>query len=164
VNGPYAAMWASFFGVQAARLGVMPQELYAKFAPRIVAEVPKGELADQGLSQNARGSFNPQTNTVALLKGADLSTFLHESGHFFLEAMHSIASQPDAPQPIKDDLATFLKWSGVEGGLERWNAMTLDESAPTTRTSPAASRRTCSKARPRTSSCRACSSASAPGC
>jgi hypothetical protein len=41
VNAPYAAMWASFFGVQAARLGVMPQELYAKFAPRIVAETSR---------------------------------------------------------------------------------------------------------------------------
>jgi hypothetical protein len=31
------------------------------------------------------------------LKNADLSTFLHESGHFYLEVLADIASQPNAP-------------------------------------------------------------------
>lgn len=282
VNAPYSALWSAFFGVQAARVGVMPRELYDRFAPKIVAQTSAGALLDQdvplkqtgrpvprtedeyiaainpegkrlseqdvpavslkdleamavpngstkvrsqrikggktvavwrtklgdaiatvdgqtvgyiapssydatlahvakefqgrgignllsrtyrasnpyaptgGLTEAGertarstfrylrdrgyleaptlkqgevevtRGSFNPQTNTVALLKAADLSTFLHESGHFFLEVMHDLASQPDAPQQIKDDFATFLKWTGVESA-EAWGDMTLDQ-------------------------------------
>jgi hypothetical protein len=40
-----------------------------------------------------RGRFNPDTLTVTLLKGADLSTFLHESGHFFLEVQFDLAAK-----------------------------------------------------------------------
>lgn len=247
VNGPYAAMWASFFGVQAARLGVTPQDLFERFAPRIVAQTPAGALLDQfvplrqaltfkptrsetwddgtvvefgaspfpalprkvdlptgrhtpkdatvrisdlhstqheitrnglekprddsyglpfvvhsngvlyiqdghhRLAQQAfagettanvrlvdldalagrapytggtlrqsgaevtRGSFDPNTNTLALLKAADLSTFLHESGHFFLEVLADLAAQPDAPAAIVADMNAFLKWVGVTG-------------------------------------------------
>ncbi len=38
-----------------------------------------------------RGSFNPATNTIALYPKADLSTFLHESGHFFLNMQFNLA-------------------------------------------------------------------------
>jgi hypothetical protein len=41
----------------------------------------------------ARGSFNPATLQLTLLKNADLSTFLHESGHFFLEVQADLAGQ-----------------------------------------------------------------------
>lgn len=51
---------------------------------------------------------------ISLFEKADLSTFIHESGHFFLEVMGDIATSPDAPQQIKDDYATALKWLGVE--------------------------------------------------
>lgn len=111
VNAPYAALWSSFFGVQAARLGVMPKELFDRFAPRIVAHMPEGKVGV--LEQDARGSFDPQTNTVALLKAADLSTFLHESGHFFLEVMHGLSTQQDAPAALRADFDTFLRWTGV---------------------------------------------------
>ena len=61
-------------------------------------------------SEQNRGSFNPTTNTIALLKNADLSTFLHESGHYFLEVMGDIAAQPNAPTQIKQDMDELLKW------------------------------------------------------
>jgi hypothetical protein len=55
VNGPYAAMWANFFAVQAARLKVMPEDLFNQFAPRIVAQGPVSEsvLEQQGDRQQA---------------------------------------------------------------------------------------------------------------
>jgi len=57
-----------------------------------------------------RGAFIPDTHTIALLKGADLSTFLHESGHFFLKAMRDIAARPDAPEAIRQDMAVVGDW------------------------------------------------------
>ncbi|MCC7304772.1 MAG: ParB N-terminal domain-containing protein [Alphaproteobacteria bacterium] len=85
-------------------------------------------LIDQ-LEQEQRGSFNPETSMITLLKAADLSTFLHEAGHFFLETLNKMALDPNAPQEIKDDMKTFLKWSGA-GTVEQWNAMPLDQQRP----------------------------------
>lgn len=64
---------------------------------------------------------------INLLDSANLSTFLHESGHFFLEVMNHIASQPDAPAPLVDDMEAALRWMKIDGGIAAWNAMKLDE-------------------------------------
>jgi hypothetical protein len=79
--------------------------------------------------QGPRGTFNPQTLLVTLGENADLSTFLHESGHFFLEVMADLASQPGAPQQIVDDMAATMKWFGVPD-LATWNSYTLDQKRP----------------------------------
>lgn len=76
--------------------------------------------------QEQRGSFNPATSTITLLQAADLSTFLHESGHFFLETLGTLASDPNAPQQIKDDMQAALKWMGIDD-LETWKSMSLEE-------------------------------------
>ncbi len=73
-----------------------------------------------------RGTFNPQALLISLNENADLSTFLHESGHFFLEVMADLASRDNAPQQIKDDMAATLKWFGVPD-LATWNGYTLDQ-------------------------------------
>lgn len=72
------------------------------------------------------GDIKKNTPIITLLPNADLSTFLHESGHFYLEVLADMASQPDAPQAIQDDMAKVLKWFGVPD-LATWNAMTLDQ-------------------------------------
>ena len=89
------------------------------------------DMQDQGgeLTQGPRGTFNPQTLLLTLNENADLSTFLHESGHFFLEVMADLASQPNAPQQIKDDMAKTLAWFGVPD-LATWNSYTLDQKRP----------------------------------
>jgi hypothetical protein len=78
------------------------------------------------LNQGPRGTFNPQTLLIALGESADLSTFLHESGHFFLEVMADLASRPDAPQQVVDDMNRALAWFGVPD-LATWNTYTLDQ-------------------------------------
>lgn len=88
------------------------------------AELNQGEF-----EQGPRGTFNPQQLLITLNENADLSTFLHESGHFFLEVMADLASQPNAPQQIKDDMAKVLAWFGVPD-LATWNNYTLDEKRP----------------------------------
>lgn len=51
---------------------------------------------------------------IELLKGADRSTFLHETGHFMLEVMKDLASQDNIPDDIKKDAEILAKWLGVE--------------------------------------------------
>lgn len=65
--------------------------------------------------EQARGTYSPDQLLITLNANADLSTFLHESGHFFLEVMADLASQPNAPADIQDDMGKLLKWFGIKG-------------------------------------------------
>lgn len=49
--------------------------------------------------------------SIELLKEADLSTFLHESGHLYLEILKNLAK--DSPA-VQSDLDILLKWMGIE--------------------------------------------------
>ena len=66
---------------------------------------------------------------IGILQSADASTFLHESGHFFLEVTNDLASQPDAPAGMKQDMQTLYNWFNVKDA-DTWNNMTLDEKRP----------------------------------
>lgn len=51
---------------------------------------------------------------IGLTENANLSTFLHETGHFYLEMMGDLAADAGASQQVKDDYAAILQWFGVE--------------------------------------------------
>lgn len=67
------------------------------------------------LFQGQRAGFDPSTFTMSLLKGADLSSVIHEGAHFYLEALADLAGRDTAPQQIKDDFRTTLEWFGIMG-------------------------------------------------
>lgn len=62
--------------------------------------------------QTPRGFFNRDTNQITLTPKADLSTFLHESGHFFLEVMRGLRER-DAG--IDADLQSIERWAATQG-------------------------------------------------
>ncbi|MFC2752086.1 MAG: hypothetical protein ACFN9G_01850 [Cardiobacterium sp.] len=85
-----------------------------------------------------RGSFDPATNTIALLEKADLSTFIHELGHFFFESNIAIANQliardnaagggtlTDGEKQLINDVNALLSQANLD--LDTWNIMTLDQ-------------------------------------
>ena len=78
------------------------------------------------LNQQARGTYSPSTKTIALLKGANLSTFQHELGHFFLDTLTHMAAMPDAPAEVRADVAELFKWGGVTD-LTDWHTRTADQ-------------------------------------
>lgn len=84
-----------------------------------------------------RATYSPSQVLITLNENADLSSFLHESGHFFLEVMADLASQPDAPAGVVDDFNTFLKWAGVKGDE---NVGGADSGAPLAQTSDVSER------------------------
>jgi hypothetical protein len=80
-----------------------------------------------------RGSFQPESLTITLGKNANLSTFLHETGHFFLEMNTRLATQLAAQgeltpmqQRLLADNRVLLDWFGVQD-LNTWNALSLEE-------------------------------------
>ncbi len=79
-------------------------------------EVLAGDILFQG-GAAPRGQIQigpDRAMQISLFKGADLSTFLHESGHFFLEVYRDLATAEDAAPQLRSDLDALLKWFGVE--------------------------------------------------
>lgn len=94
---------------------------------------PEGELYQDTVA----GSFSPFRLEISLLAEANLSTFVHEVGHFFLTIYGSVALQLEqkqqagetltaGEQSIIDDMYTVLAQFGVPD-LATWAAMPLDE-------------------------------------
>lgn len=88
-------------------------------------------LFQRDRGQIAFGADISQTpSTISLLRAADLSTFIHETGHFFLEATFHMAGQANAPADIAADVSTILNWFEPGMTLAQWNGMSLEERRP----------------------------------
>ena len=119
---------------------------YAAFYPNQIKSATDNSGAfdagnDSILHQNTgtqRGAFDPSTNTIALLEKADLSTFIHELGHFYFETLTRIANDLRARDnaagggtltegeiQILKDVDTLIGKAGYT--LDDWNRMTLEE-------------------------------------
>lgn len=128
VNDTYATLQTAYTLQRAALIGMDPIEFHEQYGVKVVS----GQIGDGSLNQAGLGAFSPETNTIALLKGANLSTFLHESGHYFLNTDAKLAALPEAPESLRRDMNTVLDWLGVKGtqdstAIDRWHRMSLDE-------------------------------------
>jgi hypothetical protein len=97
-----------------------------------ISEGRKTAVFFQEMLQGERGFFNTKTNTMGLLKDADLSTYLHETGHYWLESMNNFVQRTEATPGLKKDFDELLNWFKVEGDspearLENWNKRTTNE-------------------------------------
>lgn len=109
-------------------------------------------LVANTLQQDQRGQIafandiTQQASIISMFKAADLSTFIHEGGHFFLEVQADLAAKisarisqgetvTDGERSIVDDFNTTLTWMGVKGSpelssIDTWYLMTADEKRP----------------------------------
>ena len=76
------------------------------------------EGGERGRIRLPAGGVADAQTVIELFDGADLSTVLHESAHFFLEVFTTLASDASAPADMQADLATIRKHLGNEG--ETW--------------------------------------------
>jgi len=90
--------------------------------PEVVAAFT-GQTFQQGETV-VRGMFDPQTNLIRLTEASDVSTFLHEAGHFFLQmerkynpgGMGEITKWfLENKKDITDEANAFIKESGGKG-------------------------------------------------
>ena len=125
------ALAAKEAGLQTVKAWVSP------INPQTGDPLKYGDLRayNQSAQRGPRASFNPATNTIALLQAADLSSFLHESGHFFLEVMTDMAASVqtyDADQltegerGVLRDVQALMQWFGLRD-LNEWAALDFEE-------------------------------------
>lgn len=113
---------------QPTKLAAVQQALdegYTTEAPGALREAMKrrsffqkylGQDLARGSIQFPPGGIERGTTIINLFETSDLSTFLHESGHFFLEAFAAIASDPTAPQSMRDDLTAIYQFLEADPG------------------------------------------------
>lgn len=112
-----------------------PEQIKSAVGNRGTFDPADANILNQRQAQGNRGSFRPSDLTITLLKGADLSTFLHESGHFFLEVQFDLASRigakdaaslPPGERELLADTSALLKWFGVPD-LPTWYNLDFEE-------------------------------------
>lgn len=88
----------------------------------ITPEVQVAAMEGQTLFQDReRGSItfdNENRAIIRMTKAKDLSTFLHEASHLYLEMMADLAEMPDASAGVIDDYAKILSYLGVNNRRE----------------------------------------------
>jgi len=82
---------------------------------RVINEI-SNQYADRVLFQGERGKITLDNGraTITLFKDADLSTFLHETGHLWLDEVSRDALDAAAPEGLRADASTVAKWLGAE--------------------------------------------------
>lgn len=96
-----------------------------RFLDEAQARYERGEVSG-AYAQDVRGMYTPAERMITLFGTADESTFIHESGHYFLDIMTDVAGRSDAPEQVRADIQTLMDWFGVKD-LDEWNSLSLDE-------------------------------------
>ncbi|MCL4182451.1 MAG: hypothetical protein KJ011_03290 [Burkholderiaceae bacterium] len=115
----YALLTSAFYTATAQRLGITPEQFYAEFGAKIVSDIGANVAAYEATGR--RGAYDPGSRTIALLQTADLSTFLHESGHHYLETLVAVA---DRAPGVAADVDTILQSFGLT--REQWAQMDIE--------------------------------------
>lgn len=95
----------------------------------------KKSIAEQGQSYLqsgggvVRGFFDPSRNTIGILKDANLSTGLHELGHYFFKNMESDVKTLQSFESLTDGQKDFLERSNTllnMLGIDSWDKATVE--------------------------------------
>jgi len=73
----------------------------------------EGEGAPRGQIE-----FGERGTIISMLENADRSTFMHETGHFFLEVTRDLATGEGAPALARQDWKVLTDWLALEEGAE----------------------------------------------
>lgn len=97
------------------------EQVIAGFADQFFQKSNEGTRGQIQFRKDKKGAV------IIMGKNADFSTFAHEMGHHFLELNMSYARRPDAPDQLKADMETVMKWAGLDSDLGTWNSLTPEQ-------------------------------------
>lgn len=93
-----------------------PEQIKSAIGNRGTFDPDDPNILHQGGEEN-RGfiRLGGEKVEIGILEKADLSTFLHELGHSWLEELKVDAARESAPDQVKSDWDTIKAWLGVKG-------------------------------------------------
>lgn len=72
-----------------------------------------------------RGSYDPARNDIRLTQNADISTYSHEMGHWYLYNIFELSKVAGDNTTLREDAQALLKEFGVKS-IEDWEALGVD--------------------------------------
>ena len=87
------------------------------FNPKDVKVIQKF-YQNQKVGMEALGAYTPLNRKITLFRNHNLSTLIHESGHYWLDMMDVFSKMPNATERLKSDYKIIKDWLGVgEDGI-----------------------------------------------
>lgn len=80
---------------------------------------------NQAVAGLTRGSFNPALNRITLTANANISTYSHEMGHWYLENLFQLSRRAVAENTLKEDVNILLKEFGIKS-VDDWDNLGID--------------------------------------
>lgn len=122
----YSTLYGSTFNSLADKVGVQPEELLKRYNISFNKETsPKSPIdrikniftSPEPVTNSDLGKFNVNGKefNITLAANSDRSTFLHETGHLYLEILKDL-NQNYESFSIKNDFETIQNWLGVKSG------------------------------------------------
>lgn len=90
------------------------------FFDQALEKARRGEVG--AFAQENRGSFSPTENRITLTPNANVSTFSHEIGHWYLHNLMLASQFEGAAENVKQDVDVLLKAFGINS-VDDWNAL-----------------------------------------
>lgn len=90
------------------------------FFDQALEKARRGEVG--AFAQENRGSFSPTENRITLTPNANVSTFSHEIGHWYLHNLMLASQFEEATGVVKQDVDVLLKAFGINS-VDDWNAL-----------------------------------------
>lgn len=112
-----------------AAFDVLVRDLKTRETQKGVELYQADEAAGDRLGGYLSRELTGDVPLISLYKGANWSTFLHESGHGYLDMMAELAGRDGVGEGLKADFQTLLDWFGVKD-LAAWRALSLEEKRP----------------------------------
>lgn len=93
------------------------------FFDQALEKARRGEVG--AFAQENRGSFSPTENRITLTPNANVSTFSHEIGHWYLHNLMLASQFEEAAENVKQDVDVLLKAFGINS-IDDWNALGIN--------------------------------------
>ncbi len=113
---PEAKIEVTEFETEGYKLGDKLKALEFQITDKIKQKAKEGFSLFQPGPQGPRGEIAIGKNKqfdISVFKNGDLSTILHEGGHFYLEMLGDLVQREGASQGLKDDYQKILDYLGV---------------------------------------------------
>lgn len=127
VGGPKeASLWFNDRGIKGITYeGVRDGHCYVVFDDKAIQTIEYFQRQMQEGTGATRGSFDPVRNRITLTPNANISTYSHEMGHWYLENLFQLSRLAKAESTLKEDADILLREFGVKS-LDDWDNLGID--------------------------------------
>lgn len=126
LGGPKeASLYLNRFGIKGITYeGLRDGRCYVVFDDKAIQTIEYYQ-EQMGSAGQVRGSFDPARNRITLTANANISTYSHEMGHWYLENLFQLSRRATAESTLKEDAETLLKEFGIKS-IDDWDNLGID--------------------------------------